>query len=152
MRLIMNKIYLIGNLVKDVETAHVQRQSDNSMIQIAKLSLAVRRVKKIGDQDTDYFNLTCYDKVADIMSRYAKKGHKIAIIGFVTNKVWEKDGVKKYEQEITVSEVEFLTSKSDGERLEREKIDNLVDQVNDSSNTLPKAPTFDLSELPAMPF
>ena len=110
----MNKIILIGNLVKDPEI----RATATSM-KVANLSIAINDGKdKQGQDQVQYFNCTAFDKTADLVEKYVKKGHKIMVAGKAKNKSWDKpDGTKGYGFEVVVSELELLTSKADAQNL-----------------------------------
>jgi single-strand DNA-binding protein len=129
----MNKIFLIGNLTKDPEIKVTQ-----SGKKLAKFSMAINDGKNSAGQEmVQYFNLTAWDKLADIIESYVKKGHKVAIIGSLQNRSWDKpDGTKGYATDITVRELEMLTSKNDAEKI------NAMNQANgDSSQQAPRQST-----------
>lgn len=110
----MNKIILIGNLTKDPEIRVTQ-----SGKKVASFSIAVNEGKSSTGQDlTQYFNLTAWDRKAEIAEMYLKKGHKIAIVGRLQNRSWTKpDGTKAYATDVVIGEMEMLTSKVDADRI-----------------------------------
>lgn len=110
----MNKIILIGNLTKDPEIKMTQ-----SGKKIAKFSMAISDGKDAnGTELVQYFNLDAWDKQADLIENYVKKGHKLCIVGSLKNRSWDKpDGTKAYATDITVRELELLTSKAEAQRL-----------------------------------
>lgn len=98
----MNKAILIGNLVRDLET----RETPNGK-SVANLSIAVKRPYS---NDTDFFNITVWDKQAKNCAKFLKKGSKVGIVGYLYNRSYEgKDGVKRNVTEIIATDVEFLT-------------------------------------------
>jgi single-strand DNA-binding protein len=110
----MNKVFLIGNITKDVEV-----KTTATGKKVASLSLAVSDGKDANGQDlTQYFNLKIWDKLAEIVEKYCQKGHKLAVSGkFVTRK-WDKpDGTVAYISEVVVNDIELLTSRAEAERL-----------------------------------
>ena len=110
----MNKIILIGRLVKDPEI-----RSTATGKKVASFSIAVSDGKdQNGQEITQYFNCTAWEKKAEIVELYVKKGHKIAIVGKLQNRSWDApDGTKKYATDILVSELEILTSKAEAESM-----------------------------------
>ncbi len=108
----MNKIILIGRLVKDPEI-----RSTATGKKVASFSIAVSDGKdQNGQEITQYFNCTAWEKKAEIVELYVKKGHKIAIVGKLQNRSWDApDGTKKYATDVLVSELEILTSKAEAE-------------------------------------
>jgi single-strand DNA-binding protein len=115
----MNKIILIGNLVKDPEIKNSANSVTGQPLKIASFSMAVNdRKGKDGTMMVQYFNLSAFDKTAELIEKYVKKGHKLCVTGSLRNRSWDKpDGTKGYATDIAVTELEMLTSKMDAERL-----------------------------------
>lgn len=107
----MNKIILLGRIVRDPEVRYTQGQ--NSMA-IAKFSIAVnRRFKRENEPDADFFNCIAFSKQAEFVEKYLKKGTKILLSGRVQNDNYtNKEGQKVYSVQIMVEEIEFAESKS----------------------------------------
>jgi len=104
----MNKVILIGNLTKDPEIRNTQTGK-----KVASFSIAVNE----GKDKVQYFNCSAWDKLADVLELYIKKGTKVAISGSLQNRSWDKpDGTKAYATDISVRELDILSSKSDQER------------------------------------
>ena len=110
----MNRVTLIGNIVKDPEI----RIAGSTTVCNATLVTNERYKDKTGKQvDTPSFhNLTVFGKQAEIFSQYVTKGMKLAVEGSIKYDVWEKEGVKQYRTSITVNTFEFLSRA--GERTE----------------------------------
>jgi single-strand DNA-binding protein len=128
----MNKIILIGRLVKDPEI-----RSTATGKKVASFSIAVSDGKdQNGQEITQYFNCTAWEKKAEIVEMYVKKGHKIAIVGKLQNRSWDApDGTKKYATDILVSELEILTSKAEAENMtHRETGDMPHNNINKDYN------------------
>jgi single-strand DNA-binding protein len=105
----MNKVILIGNLVRDPE-----RTETANGVAVCRFSIAVSRPfsNADGDRETDFFNITTWRGQAENCCKYLKKGNKIAVVGILQTRTYEdKDGVKKYATDIIANEVEFLTPK-----------------------------------------
>ncbi len=101
-----NKVFMIGNLTKDVDI-----RTTNNGKSVASISLAVKRNFKNdkGEYDTDFFNVVVYGAQADNCAKYLKKGSKISVVGRLQTRDYEaKDGTKRYVTEIITEEVEFL--------------------------------------------
>ena len=126
----MNKLILIGRLTKDPEI----RMSGS--VTIAKFSLAVdRRFKRDGEPEADFFNCTAFNKTAEFIEKYCKKGMKMALEGRVQNDNYEKDGVKHYGVVVIVENIEFAESKKGG--ASEKKAAETEEFVNVSSDELP---------------
>lgn len=112
----MNRVEIIGNLVRDVEL-----NKTNNGISVAKVSIAVNRKYKDeeGNKITDFFNVVAWRGLAENIAKYCSKGSKVFIAGELQNRSWEKeDGSKAYTTEIIASECEFLDTKKTGDNTE----------------------------------
>ncbi len=110
----MNKVILIGNLVKDPEIT-----TTNSGVSVCRFSLAVQRRFANADNgpQADFFNIVVWRGQAENCHKFLKKGSKCSVIGRIQNSSYEaSDGTKRYVTEIVAEEVEFLSSRnSDGQ-------------------------------------
>jgi single-strand DNA-binding protein len=103
----MNKVILIGRLTKDIEM-----RSTSTGKRVGSFSLAVNDGKdSSGKELTQFFNCVVWEKTAETVEKWTKKGDKISVIGKIQNKSFTKqDGTKGYSTEILVNEVEFLSN------------------------------------------
>lgn len=111
----MNKVILIGRLVRDPEVRY--SQGDNATA-VARYSLAVdRKFKKSGDEQTaDFINCIAFGKSGEFVEKYLKKGTKIAVTGRIqTGSYTNKDGQKVYTTDVVVEEHEFVETKGSNE-------------------------------------
>lgn len=108
----MNKVILMGRLTREPEVS-----SSTSGTTFARFSIAVdRKFKKEGDPDADFFNCTSFNKQAEFVERYLKKGTKVVVTGRLQNNNYtNKDGQKVYDVRIMVEEIEFAESKNSSE-------------------------------------
>ena len=103
----MNKVIMIGRLVKDLE----MRSTSNGK-QVASFTLAVN--KRFKTNEADFFNCTAWDKTAEFMRQWFGKGMQIAIVGRIENRSWDdQEGKKRYATDIVVEEVYFADSKKE---------------------------------------
>ena len=74
----MNVLTITGNLVKDAEL----RKTTNGM-SVVSGTVAVQRAYKTpnGEKQTDFINFVAWDKKADYLSTYAKRGDRIEMQG-----------------------------------------------------------------------
>ena len=73
----MNKIYLIGRVVRDVE--YVQTKTEKKMVNNC---LAIDQGKDAeGNKQTMFVDITLFDKTAEIFKLYVEKGDKVAVNG-----------------------------------------------------------------------
>ncbi|MGE5335308.1 MAG: single-stranded DNA-binding protein [Nitrososphaerota archaeon] len=107
----LNKIMLIGNLGRDPELSYTP-----SGKAIAKFSLAVsrRRRDESGEQreETTWFNVVAWDRLAETCNNYLQKGSKVYIEGRMTSRKYtDKDGIERTVWDVVASEMEMLTPK-----------------------------------------
>ena len=106
----MNRVILSGNLARDVEV-----KNTSSGKTYARTSIAVnRRTKKAdGTYDADFFDLAAWDKTAEIMGKYLKKGDRVIVEGRIENDNYkDKTGAMKYGNKIVVDNVEWFQSQN----------------------------------------
>src|SRR5262245_18908240 len=112
----VNKVILIGNLDKDPEVKYTP-----SGTPVAKFSLATNeRYKDKGGewQDrTEWHNIVAWQRLAEIVGEYVKKGSKIYIEGRLQTSSWEdkQSGEKKYRTEIVAQDLVLLSGRSEGD-------------------------------------
>ena len=106
----MNKVIMIGRLTKEPEV-----RVTASGKKVASFSIAINESKSAqGNELVSYFNLNAWERTADIVENYAKKGTKVAVVGRLQNRSWDKpDGTKGYATDIVVSELELLSSRNE---------------------------------------
>lgn len=111
----LNKVFLLGNVGKDPEI-----RSTAGGMTIASFSLATADRKKEGTgwvDTTEWHNIVCFQRTAEIVRDYVKKGSQILVEGKITNRSWDdkESGQKRYKTEILVNELTLLGGKSGGE-------------------------------------
>jgi len=110
----MNKVILIGRIGKDVELIDFE----DSCHKKASFSVATSTYYKAksGDKQekTDWHNIVCWNKTAEIADKYLKKGDQVGIEGEINTRSYEdKDGNIRYVTEIKADRIELLGSKKD---------------------------------------
>lgn len=112
----VNKVILIGNLGKDPEIKYTP-----SGTPVAKFTLATneRYKDKAGEwQDrTEWHNIVAWQRLAEIVGEYLKKGSKAYIEGRLQTSSWEdkQSGEKKYRTEIIAQDLVLLSGRGEGE-------------------------------------
>ena len=111
----INKALISGNIGGDPNL----RQTASGM-QVLSFSVAVNdRVKGEDGQWTDrpnFIDCTMFGARAQSVSRFLSKGSKVAIEGKLRWSQWERDGQKRSKIEVIVDEIEFMTSRGDGQQ------------------------------------
>ena len=109
----MNRIVIIGNLVRDPESRTTQ-----SGITCSSFTVAVNKRNRSsaaeGQPEADFFRVTAWRQLGEICHKYLAKGRKVAVVGPVSlNTFTGKDGATHATMEVTADDVEFLSSRSD---------------------------------------
>lgn len=106
----MNKVIMTGRLTKPPEY-----KTTTSGTPVCQFSIAVdRRFKnKAGETVADFFTVITWKTLADICNRCLDKGKKVAVVGELQTRSYEKDGQKRFLTEIIADEVEFLSPKEE---------------------------------------
>lgn len=107
----VNKVTLIGRLGKDPEV-----REGSGGVKICKFSIATDRggAKGDGKSETDWHNIVCFGKTAEICERFLQKGRQVYVEGRIEYSQSEKDGVVRYYTNIVCNTVEFLGSAPEG--------------------------------------
>ena len=98
----INQVNVMGRLTRDPE---MRTTSTGKMI--ASFSVAVDRQS---GEETDFFDVTCWNQLAEIVEKYTQKGSKVYVSGRLQLDRWESDGQKKQKVSIIANDVTFLDS------------------------------------------
>jgi single-strand DNA-binding protein len=113
----VNKVILVGNTGKDPEVKY-----SPSGTPIAKFSLATNERFKDRNDDwqdrTEWHNVVAWQRLAEIVGEYVKKGSKLYIEGKLHTSNWEdrENGVKRYRTEIVAHDIVLLGTHDGGDR------------------------------------
>ena len=103
----LNKVFLGGRATRDIE---LRRTSTGTPV--VQFSLAVEnRLNKDenGKPTADFISCLAWNKLAETISNYVKKGKRILIIGRLQTRNYEnKDGNKVYVTEVVVENVKLI--------------------------------------------
>ena len=110
----MNRVVLMGRLTRDPEVRYTQSGKS-----VASFSLAVDRrfarrdAAAEGQQTADFINIVAWEKTAEFVSHYFKKGNRMLLEGRLQVRNYDaKDGTKRTIAEVVADNVEFCESKS----------------------------------------
>ncbi len=110
----INKVILVGNLGRDPETRYLPSGDPVTSFSIA--TSEGWRDKQSGQtqERTEWHNIVCFNRLAEIASEYLRKGSKVYVEGSLRTQSWEKDGQKHYKTEIVGRELQMLDSRGSG--------------------------------------
>lgn len=107
----VNKVILVGNLGRDPEMRFLPNGDA-----VCNFSVATTESWKGKDgqkqEKTEWHRCNAFRKLAEIAGEYLKKGSQVYIEGRLQTREWEKDGVKRTQTEVIVSEMRMLGSRS----------------------------------------
>jgi single-strand DNA-binding protein len=118
----VNKVILIGNLGKDPEVKYTP-----SGTAVAKFSIATNeRYKDKGGewQDrTEWHNIVAWQRLAEIVGEYVKKGSKLYIEGRLQTSSWDdkESGQKRYKTEVIANDLVLLSGRGEGDGSSRSR-------------------------------
>lgn len=107
----INKVILIGNLGRDPETRYAQSGSAVTNFSVATSESWRDRTSGENQERTEWHNVVCFARLAEIAGEYLRKGSKVYIEGSLRTTSWEQDGQKKYRTEIMARELQMLDSR-----------------------------------------
>ena len=135
----INQVILLGRLTRDPE-----QRTTASGKNVVSFSIAVDRQSQ--DDQADFFNITAWDKLGDLVMQYLSKGRRVLIQGRLRQDSWEdKDTGKRQSRiEVTASDVTFLDGpngdNSGSVAPKTTKKEEVVTEIDDNP--------IDLSEIP----
>jgi len=112
----VNKVILLGNVGKDPE---IKATASGTVVATFSIATSERFKDKTGNwQDrTEWHNLVAYQRTAEIIRDYVKKGNKLYVEGRLQTSSWDDktSGQKKYKTEIIVNDLSLLSGRGEGE-------------------------------------
>jgi len=108
----INKVILLGNLGKDPDF----RLTPTNATPVVTFSLALNRNVKDGEswkQDTEWVRCIAWERQAEIIAEYVRKGQKLYIEGRLQTREWtdKETNVKRYSTEVVVQDFSLLGNK-----------------------------------------
>jgi len=110
----INKVILIGNLGADPETRY--SQGGNAVTKFRIATSENWRDRQTGEQQerTEWHNIVCFQRLAEIAGEYLKKGSRVYIEGSLSTSSWEdkESGQKRFRTEVIARDMQMLDSRS----------------------------------------
>lgn len=112
----VNKVILIGNVTRDVESKALPSGSS-----VASLSLAVNRSYKTESgatrEEVTFVDVELWGRVAEIAAQYVKKGSPLYVEGRLKMDSWEdkETGQKRSKMKVVGDAIQLLGSKKDAD-------------------------------------
>lgn len=110
----LNKAFVLGNVTRDPEVRALP-----SGQQVTSFGVATNRfyTDSLGQkkQDVEFHNIVAFGKLADISSRYLKKGSMVLIEGRIKTRSWQNtQGLKQYRTEIICENIQLAPKSMSG--------------------------------------
>lgn len=138
----VNQVILMGRLTRDPES-----RTTPSGKTVTTFSIAVDRLGS--DDGADFFEITAWEKLGDLVSQYLTKGRRALVQGRLRQDSWEdkETGKKRSSVNVVATDVTFLdsansnsNSSEDSKPSSRKKDEVIVEDIDDKP--------IDLSEIP----
>lgn len=105
----MNRAMLTGRLTKDPVLEHTKQGTP-----LCQFTLATNRpVIRDGKREVDFITCIIWNKLAENLVKFQRKGNLLGIQGELRVDTYEADGKRKYKSYVLVEEVEFLEPRKD---------------------------------------
>lgn len=101
----INQVILMGRLTRDPEM-----RTTPSGKNVTSFSLAVDRAGQ--DDSADFFDITAWEKLGELVNQYLSKGRRCLVQGRLTYRQWEQEGQKRSKVEVVATDVTFLDGPS----------------------------------------
>lgn len=120
----VNKVILVGNVGNDPESRYAP--SGSMIVNISLATTDTWRDKQTGNKQekTEWHRVTFFNKLAEIVSQYVRKGSPLYIEGNLRYGSYEKDGITRYTTDIIANQMQMLGTKSgvaDGASYQKEQ-------------------------------
>lgn len=112
----INHALILGNVGGDPAVREIGEN-----LRAAQFSVATteRRKDKSGQvqESTEWHNIAAFGSLADIASKYIRKGAQVAVEGRLRTRDWtDKAGVRRFTTEIVASNIQLLGGRRDGQQ------------------------------------
>ncbi len=106
----MNLVALIGNLTRDPQLSYT-----SGNMAVCEFGIAINEKRK-GQEKVHFIDCKAFDKSAEFVNQYFRKGKAIQIIGKLAYSSWvTTDGQKRSKVEVIANDVSFAGGREDGE-------------------------------------
>ncbi len=112
----VNKVIIIGNLGRDPEVRYLS--SGTAVCSLAVATTRSWKDKASGEkkEETEWHQVSLFDRLAEIAGEYLKKGRPVYIEGRLKTEKWQdKDGNDRYSTKIYAESLQLLGGRQDGE-------------------------------------
>lgn len=109
----VNKVILIGNVGKEPDVRHLDRNVvvANMVLATTERSYTLQNGTQVPER-TEWHNVVLWGGLAEVAEKYVHKGDRIYVEGKIrTNTYEDQNGIRRYRTEILAETMEMLSSK-----------------------------------------
>ncbi len=111
--MVNNKVILMGRMTRDASMVEPKAEGQGK---IAHFTLAVDKLRKKQDENEEeagayFIRCTAFEKQAEFLEQYGKKGVKFAVEGHLSTGSYEKNEVKIPTTDVIVENIQFCERK-----------------------------------------
>ena len=104
----MNKLILVGRLVKDPE----KFKTDSGVVYCRFCVADKKSYKKETDTNgTNFHDCVAFNKTAENLCKYVRKGSQVSIVGQLDCRVSQRDGIRQKMWSVQCEQIEFIGEK-----------------------------------------
>ena len=108
----INKVIVLGNLGQDPETRYMPNGNAVTNISVATSESWQDKQSGQTQERTEWHRVVAFNRLAEIMGEYLRKGSKVYIEGSLRTKKWQdQSGNDRYTTEIIANDLQMLDSK-----------------------------------------
>lgn len=109
----VNKVIIVGNVGQDPELRYSASGSAISSLSVATSESWKDKETGRQQEKTDWHRVVFFNRLAEVVGEYVKKGSKIYIEGKLQTRKWQdQSGADRYTTEIVASELQMLDSRN----------------------------------------
>ncbi|RKW05930.1 MAG: single-stranded DNA-binding protein [Capnocytophaga sp.] len=108
----LNKVMLIGRLGSDVKLTYFEKDNCIGQVPLATDESYTDKATQQRVENTQWHNIVLYNKLAERVAQYAKKGDLLYVEGRLRTRQYQaQDGTTRYVTEVVALDTNFLSPK-----------------------------------------
>lgn len=108
----VNKAIILGNVGQDPEIRFLPNGSPVANLSVATSEAWTDKQSGQKQERTEWHRIVAFNKLAEIIQQYVKKGSKIYIEGKIQTRKWQgQDGQDRYSTEIVAGQLQLLDAR-----------------------------------------
>lgn len=144
----VNKVLLIGNLGRDPE---LKKTPNGKSVCTISIATTKKRKDQSGQllEKTEWHSVVLWNKLAETVHRFLKKGSSVFIEGELSTRSWESpDGQKHYKTEVVANNMQFVGGGNNSKQSNHQEQNNYKSQYADVTPDLTATDTLIEDDLP----